>query len=79
MADTIVTNSPRDTSDSAAGWVIAVIVLLVAGFLWYMFNAGYLNGNAARPAGTTNVNVSVPNPIQAAPSPAPATGGANTQ
>ena len=67
MADTIVTNSPA--SDGGAGWFIAlvlVIILAVGGAVLYQ--RGFFNGE--RPADTTNIQVTVPNPV------APAQGGA---
>ena len=72
MADTIITNTPADRSDSgAAGWAVAVIILLVVvvgGFVWYR----YYRVPAAAPAGQTNINVTIPNPA----TPAPAASGA---
>lgn len=60
MADTIVTNTPA-TTDSGAGWVVAFIILVavvIGGF------ALYQNGFFGKAApGTTNINVTVPNPI----------------
>ena len=58
MADTIVTNSPGTNDSGAAGWVVALIILvvvIVGGFLWYR-NYGFPG------AGTTNINLTVPNP-----------------
>ncbi len=58
MADTIVTNTPGTTSDSAAGWVVALIVLaavVIGGLIWY-------RSGASLPSGDTNINVSVPTP-----------------
>ncbi len=60
MADTIVTNTPGTTnSDSAAGWVVALIVLaaiVIGGLIWYRSGAPVPAG------GGTNINVSVPTP-----------------
>jgi len=64
MADTIVTNSPA--GDSGAGWVVALIILvavIIGGFV--MYKNGMFRGS--EPAGTTNINVVVPNPITPAP------------
>ncbi len=60
MADTIV-NTPAPSNDSgAAGWVVAIIILLavIAGGYYV-----YRNGMGRAAPGTTNINVSVPNPI----------------
>jgi cell division protein YceG involved in septum cleavage len=62
MADTIV-NTPASSDSGAAGWVVAVVVILaviVGGFLWYRHYGAY---SAPTPAGTTNINVTMPNPI----------------
>jgi hypothetical protein len=70
MADTVITNTPPNQGDnSAAGWIVAFIILLavvVGGFVLY--RNGAFRGAAPAPAGTTNVNVTVPNPITPAPS-----------
>ena len=69
MADTIVSNSP--SSDSGAGWFFAlvlIIILAVGGVVLYQ--RGFFN-DGSRPADTTNIQVTVPNPV------APAQGGAN--
>lgn len=62
MADTIVnTPAPRDDGGGAAGWFVAVIVLLgvIAGGIYV-----YRNGIGRAPApDTTNINVTVPNPL----------------
>ncbi len=62
MADTIVTGS----SDSGAGWAVAVIILLavvVGGFVWFRYHPA-----SAPAAPGASVNVTIPNP---------ASGGAN--
>ncbi|OGG52665.1 hypothetical protein A3H16_01085 [Candidatus Kaiserbacteria bacterium RIFCSPLOWO2_12_FULL_53_8] len=61
MADTIV-NTPSSNDSGAAGWAVAVIVLLavvVGGFLWYRYYGGYA---APAPADNTNINVTLPAP-----------------
>ena len=60
MADTIVTNTPG-TSDSGAGWVVALIILIavvVGGF--FMYQRGFFR--AAGPADTNIINVTIPTP-----------------
>lgn len=60
MADTIV-NTPASNNDSgAAGWFIAIIILLavIAGGFYV-----YRNGIGRAAPGATNINVTVPNPI----------------
>ena len=67
MADTIVTNSPGTNDSGAAGWMVALIILIAViagGFA--MYRNGMFTKSA--PAGTSNINVVVPNPI--APPPA---------
>ena len=59
MADTIV-NTPATQDSGAAGWVVALIVLLAViagGFVWYRY---YGAPQSPTPAGTTNINVTVP-------------------
>ena len=71
MADTIVTNTPGTNDNGAAGWVVALIVLvavIVAGIV--MYQRGFFMQSAQTPS-STNINVTVPNPT----TPAPATGG----
>lgn len=57
MADTIV-NTPGPSNDSgSAGWFVAVIILIaviLGGFYLYRHGVG------RAPAGTTNINVSLP-------------------
>jgi len=67
MADTII-NTPASNNDSgAAGWVVALIVILgviVGGFFLYRHYGAY---SAPTQAGATNINVTVPNPTTPAP------------
>jgi len=67
MADTIITTTAPATSDnSAAGWIVAFIVLIaVIGGGVYAYRHGMF-GSAA-PASTTNINVTVPNPVATTP------------
>ncbi len=62
MADTIITNSPdKNGSDSGAGWVVAlvvVIVLVVGGTILY--RRGVFT---ATPPANNTINVTVPNPV----------------
>ncbi len=62
MADTIVnTPGPSNNDGSSAGWFVAVIILLavIAGGVYV-----YRNGIGRAPApDTTNINVTVPNPL----------------
>jgi hypothetical protein len=61
MADTIVNTPASSSNDSSAGWFVAVIILLavIAGG-FYLYRNGV--GRAA-PSGT-NINVTVPNPLE---------------
>lgn len=66
MADTIVTNSPGTNDGSAAGLMVALVLLIVVavgGIVLYQ--RGFFG--AAAPAGATNINVTVPNPYTPAP------------
>ena len=62
MADTIVnTPGPSNNDSGSAGWFVAIIILLavIAGGFYV-----YRNGIGRAPApDTTNINVSIPNPI----------------
>ena len=62
MADTIVTNSPgTNDSSSAVGMVMAFIVLIaVLAIGVVMYQRGFFNNT--KPADTTNINITVPNP-----------------
>lgn len=65
MADTIITNSPdkNNGGDSSAGWAVAfviIVALLVGGFLLYQ--GGFFT-QAPEPADSTNINVTIPNPV----------------
>ena len=70
MADTIVTNAPGTNDSGAAGWVVALVIVLVVVFGGvFLYQRGVFRG--AAPAGATNINVTVPTPT----APAPAAGG----
>ena len=63
MADTIITNSPeRDGGDGGAGWIVALVLIIavvVGGIILYRRGAF----RAVAPASNTNINVTVPNPV----------------
>ncbi len=63
MADTVITNTPAPSTDSSAGWVVAVLILIVvlAGGI-FAYQRGMFGGAKAD---TTNINVTVPNPLKA--------------
>lgn len=64
MADTVITNTPAPASDSSAGWVVAVLILIVViGGGIYAYRHGMFGGRAA--PDTTNINVTIPNPLPA--------------
>ncbi|MFA6257925.1 MAG: hypothetical protein WC671_02885 [Candidatus Paceibacterota bacterium] len=63
MADTIITNSPeKGGGGGGAGWVVALVIIIaviVGGIILY--RRGVFR--AVAPAGDTNINVTLPNPI----------------
>ncbi len=70
MAETTIVNTPAQSTDSGAGWAVALIVIiavLVGGFVWYRYY-----GPAATPASsdTTNINVTLPTPTAGGTNPA---------
>ncbi len=61
MADTVITNTPQP-SDSSAGWIVAVLLLIaVIGGGVFAYRQGMFGGRAA--PDTTNINVTIPNPL----------------
>ncbi len=65
MADTIITNTPTPSNGEGggAGWVVALVIVIaiaVGGVLLYQ--NGFFKPSAPQPAGTTNINVTVPPP-----------------
>lgn len=60
MADTIVNApGPSGNNDSGAGWLVALVIIIVVAvgaFLFY--KKGYFGGGAD----TTNINVTIPTP-----------------
>ena len=64
MADTTIVNTPASSDSGAAGWIVALIVLIaviVGGFFLYRSYAHATHATPA-PAGNTNINVTVPTP-----------------
>jgi hypothetical protein len=62
MADTIITNSPERDGGGSAGWIVALVIVIavvVGGIILYRRGAF----RAATPASNTNINVTVPNPV----------------
>ena len=62
MADTIITNSPEKSDGCGAGWVVALVIIIavvVGGIVLYRRGAF----RAAATASNTNINVTVPNPV----------------
>ncbi|MFA6177865.1 MAG: hypothetical protein WC694_03175 [Candidatus Paceibacterota bacterium] len=61
MADTIITNSPERDGGGGAGWVVALVIIIaviIGGIVLY--RRGVFR---AAPAGDTNINVTLPNPV----------------
>ena len=69
MADTIITNTP-DSSDSSAGIVLAIIfaVLAIGGFVLYQQGVFQAAPEQAK-SDTTEINVTLPEPPAATPTP----------
>lgn len=62
MADTVITNTPTPSNDSSAGWMVAVLILIVIiGGSIYAYRKGMFGSRAA--PDTTNINLTIPNPI----------------
>ena len=62
MADTIITNSPERDGGGGAGWVVALVIIIavvVGGIVLY--RRGVFR--AVAPASDTNINVTIPNPV----------------
>lgn len=82
MADTIITNErgperERDRGDSGAGWVVALIIIIalaIGGIILY--KRGVFRANTS--SDTTNVNVTVPNPLNNNSSGSSASGGSQS-
>ena len=53
-----IVNNPGNTDSGAAGWAVAVIVLLAAGLIAFFVWPGYVR--TSEPEGATTINVSVP-------------------
>lgn len=71
MADTIITNSPDKNDNSEAGWMLALVlvVVLIAGGI-ILYERGFFSRTMA--PSSTNINVTVPPPTVPAPTtPAP--------
>ena len=67
MADTIITNTP-DSGDSSACIVVAIILAAraIGGFALYQ-NGVFQNAPEQAKSDTTEINVTLPNPITPAP------------
>ena len=69
MTDTIITNTPRSSDDSGgAGWLVALVIILAVGIGGLvLYQKGFFNGNGET---TTNINVTIPDPVTPIPEPA---------
>jgi len=71
MADTIISNTPGARDESGmAGWVLALVAILaiaIAGVV--MYQNGFFQSSANTDS-TTNINVSIPDPITPPATPA---------
>lgn len=77
MADTIISNTPNASDEgSGAGWAVALVIIvavIIGGVVLYQ--RGFLGADApTTPStpGTTNINVTVPDPTTTTP-PVPTT------
>ncbi len=60
MATVINTPATRDSDNGAAGWAVAVAVLLAVGLLALFVWPGFVRNSAAPADSGTNINVSLP-------------------
>jgi len=63
MADTIVTNSPGTSDSGAAGWAVALVIVIavvVGGIVMYQRG---MFGTPESSEDTTNINVTIPTPV----------------
>ncbi len=69
MTDTIITNVPRSSDDAGgAGWLVALVIILAVGIGGLvLYQKGFFNGSGET---TTNINVSIPDPVTPIPEPA---------
>ena len=69
MADTIITNTPRSSDDAGgAGWLVALVIILAVGIGGLvLYQQGFFNESGET---TTNINVSIPDPVTPIPEPA---------
>ena len=75
MADTTIVNTPTRDDSSAAGWVVALIILvavILGGIVWYR---SYGHPAAAAPTSGASVNVNIPAPTSGGTSGGGSTGG----
>ena len=68
MADTIITNTPGSADGSGTAGLVMVIILIAAVLIGgtFVYKKGYFRANEGS---TTNINVTVPDPITPTPAP----------
>ena len=66
MSTIINTPGNTNTTDEGAGWAVAIVILLVVigvgAFLW--INYGTTPATNTGPEGQTNINVTIPAPVE---------------
>lgn len=62
MADTII-NTPDKGGDAGAGWVVALIIIIAVVVGGYVLYQNGVFNRAAPAAESTNINVTIPNPV----------------
>ncbi|QQR65306.1 hypothetical protein IPH92_01855 [Candidatus Kaiserbacteria bacterium] len=62
MADTIISNIPGTNDDASSGWIVALVIIfaIIIGST-VLYQRGFF---ATETGSTTNINVTVPDPVK---------------